>query len=225
MPALEQTDYIDIHTHKKEPSNWFSIVNLIPGRFMDMNPGQNYSIGLHPWYLDDNFHNLMNVVEKTATNKQVLAIGETGLDKIHGPDINLQVKLFEKHIRIAESLHKPLVIHCVKSFNKVVQLKKKTKSTVPWIIHGFQSNQQIADQLLDLGIYLSFGKALITSGPRLKDMFCKVPKDQFLLETDDSEATIEEVYTAAAELRELNVLDIQQIIKSNINKCFQIDVE
>ncbi|MEZ5196461.1 MAG: hypothetical protein R2764_08700 [Bacteroidales bacterium] len=53
----------------------------------------------------------------------------------------------------------------------------------------------------------------------------KVPKDHFFLETDDSEATIEDIYTAAAELRELSVLDIQQIIKSNFNKCFRIDVE
>ena len=37
----------------------------------------------------------------------------------------LQMAVFEKQILLAEAMGKPLIIHCVKAFNELVELKRK----------------------------------------------------------------------------------------------------
>lgn len=200
-------------------------MSLMPGADINLIDGHYYSIGLHPWFIGDDHSEEMKITENFAMKKQVVAIGETGLDKVQGADLNLQLELFEKHIELAEKLSKPLIIHCVRAFNEIARMKKESYSSVPWIIHDFQSNLQIAKQLKDQGMYLSFGKAITRSGSKAEQAFNKIPEESFFLETDDSDITIEKVYTAAAEIRKTNIKEIQEIVKSNFNNCFQIELE
>ena len=44
--------------------------------------------------------------------------------------------------------NKPVVIHCVKAYNELILLKKKLKPKVPWVVHGFNQNEQILNALL-----------------------------------------------------------------------------
>lgn len=52
-----------------------------------------------------------------------LAIGEAGLDKLASADILLQKEVLIRQILLSESVGKPLVIHCVKAFNELIELK------------------------------------------------------------------------------------------------------
>ena len=33
-----------------------------------------------------------------------------------------------------------MVIHCVKAFNELIELKKKYRPQMPWVVHGFRNN-------------------------------------------------------------------------------------
>jgi TatD DNase family protein len=94
------------------------------------------------------------------------------------------------------------------------------KITVPMIIHGFSKNSQIADQLIKEGFYLSFGKYLLRN-PELKTVFVQIPDDRFFLETDTIEETIEQVYNVAAEYKNININELQEIISSNFGAIFR----
>jgi Tat protein secretion system quality control protein TatD with DNase activity len=90
----------------------------------------------------------------------VVAIGECGLDRNIDLPLDIQTSIFKRHIELAETLQKPLVIHCVRAFSELIALKKNTKSTVPWIIHGFHKKEEVFQQLLKHDFYFSFGAAM-----------------------------------------------------------------
>ncbi len=75
--------YFDLHTHKVLKGK-YGISNLYPSSFkQDLSDGY-YSIGLHPWKIvEADYKTELILVGDYAANKNILAIGETGLDKIN----------------------------------------------------------------------------------------------------------------------------------------------
>ena len=56
---------------------------------------------------------------------------EAGLDKLASADILLQKEVLIRQILLSESVGKPLVIHCVKAFNELIELKKRYRPQMP----------------------------------------------------------------------------------------------
>lgn len=180
------------------------------------------SAGLHPWYLQeatlaDELHRLRLAVQQP----NVLAVGECGLDKITDTPFALQEKAFTAQVATANEHHKPLIIHCVRAFDELLHLLKRQHSIVPVIIHGFNKKAGIAQKLLDAGCYLSFGKALLASATA-GEAFLQTPDACFFLETDDTDSSIQEIYSAAAALRKTTVETIISHTQNNFKKIFGI---
>lgn len=154
--------FFDVHTHNKIVSeNIFAIVNKYPIATHFTNP---FSIGIHPWYLKSaNVEKELLFIEEKLQDKNCFAIGECGLDKVTEIDFELQKIVFRKQLQLSEKYKKPVIIHCVKAFQEIIELKKELRPTQTWILHGFQKNLQIAESLLKNGIVVSIGVAIIYS--------------------------------------------------------------
>ena len=48
----------------------------------------------------------MSYLTEITSNPRIVAIGETGLDKLKGPSFEVQTPVFKKHIEISEKLGK-----------------------------------------------------------------------------------------------------------------------
>jgi len=223
--------YYDLHTHKIPEGNEdiCSIVNVsfcseafaIPSNEPATvstdgvtNAAEQYccSIGIHPWHIKtENIQKNLDLIEKYATFHNVKAIGECGLDKLCRTDFNLQKEVFLSQIAISEKAGKPLIIHCVKSFDEMVDFKKKTQPRQAWIIHGFRGKPEQAIQLTNLGFYLSFG--LNYNEESLK----KIPMERLFLETDDSDCDIQTLYQKAAKILRIPEQKLVQQIGENVN--------
>ncbi|WDF65770.1 TatD family hydrolase [Flavobacterium sp. KACC 22763] len=214
-------EYFNFHTHQfTNQSDVLELVNQYPKDFDALIPF--YSIGIHPWYIDENRLNEdLKIIEVKLQTNNCLAIGECGLDKRIEVPFDLQVSIFEKQLELAEKYKKPVVIHCVAAFQEVMAIKKKMRINVPMIIHGFSKNNQLAEQLIAAGFYLSFGKYLLKN-PDLKSVFQNVPNDRFFLETDTIEESIKEVYELASEYKGLNLKELEEIISSNYRSVFEL---
>lgn len=212
--------YFNLHTHKfTNSSGILELVNQYPWEFDATIP--NYSIGIHPWYIDENrLENDLKTIEEKLQLKECLALGECGLDKRIEIPLALQIEVFEKQIELAEKYQKPLVLHLVAAFDELIAIKKRLKIKVPIVIHGFSKNEQVAKQLIDNGFYLSFGKYLIRN-PDLETVFKSVPNDRFFLETDTIEETLEEVYILAAKYKNIKIEDLIEILNVNFNTVFK----
>ena len=206
--------YFNLHTHKfTNDPHTLELVNQYPWAFDDAVP--TYSIGIHPWYIDEaRLASDLTVIAEKLALPECMALGECGLDKRIDIPMDLQTRVFEQQIALAEQYQKPLVLHLVAAYQELIALKNRLHITVPVILHGFSKNQQTAKQLLDNGCYLSFGKYLLRN-PELKEVFLSVPNDRFFLETDTIDETLEEVYALAAQYKGIKVEALQEQVSNN----------
>ena len=98
------------------------------------------------------------MLDRCARHPQVLAIGETGMDRLRGPDLEVQQLAFVRHLRLAQVLNKPVVAHCVRTAQDILAARhREGLDHVTLVIHGMRGNEHVARTLLDAGCYLSFG--------------------------------------------------------------------
>jgi TatD DNase family protein len=182
-------------------------------------PGVSYTYGIHPWFLTENNHkHLISLVKDTIRLPGIIAIGEAGFDKIKGPSAELQRAVFEEQVIISEVFKKPVVIHCVKAWDELLSVQKKLKPKMPWLVHGFRGNVELALQLLSKGMYLSFWFDYALR-PESGNLLRQLPADRIFLETDGADVDIRTIYNKVARDLDLTVDALKIIILKNFNKC------
>lgn len=185
-----------------------------------------FSIGLHPWHADQT--DLKSVLEKIgnlAQSEDCLALGECGLDKIKGPDFNIQMEVFEKQALLASDLNKPLILHVVKSFDEILHLHRKINPRKAWIIHGFRKDPQLARQLIQKGFMLSLGKAFLQQN-NLWQLMDNSLMHAILFESDEEQdEIIRSIYQKAAEVKNLSNFELEKIIQNNFERTFNRKID
>ncbi len=216
------TVFINTHTHQQLYDAKIELVNL------GINTSEKsnfYTYGLHPCFLDKSTCNeQIKELEIIVNEKRCLAIGECGLDKLCNIDFELQEKIFVEHIKIANKIKKPLIIHCVKAFNELINCLNLNDNNVPVIIHGFNNNENIARVLVDQGCYFSFGKALLGYESNAAKALKNIGRKNFFLETDDADISIKYIYKKASELLGIEEEIIQQQLQNNFETVFKIKI-
>lgn len=214
-------NFINFHSHKIV--HFKNVIQISSLTVNEVNPNilpQLCSVGIHPWQSTDEDVSIMLVkLEQISNEPNVFAIGEIGLDRLRGANLQTQIELFKKQVAFAERVQKPIVIHCVRSFSEIQQLRKQLKPTTPWAIHNFMGNTQIAQALVRQGFYLSFCIALAKS-PKLCQALKSTPIDKIFLETDDFIENVEEVYQAAAVCLQIDLNELKAQIAKNFEAFF-----
>ena len=219
--------YVDIHRHPPLSNDNDDVISIVdissPDARADLqsvHPARSY--GIHPWFLtEENAAPQLLQLERLLQNDAIVAIGEVGLDAVRGAGMETQQRVFEKVISLSEQYQKPLIIHCVKAWDKLLSLHKNHKATRTWIIHGFHGNYELASQLLKRKMMLSFGAKLLKDD-RLQAVFAKIPIDSLFLETDDAEVAIADVYLAAATIRKLEMESLKPVVFENFTSMLLV---
>ena len=211
--------FFNIHTHQyTNQKEVLEIVNQYPQEFDNSIP--NYSIGIHPWYIvEERINSDLQIIENKLQEDNCFALGECGLDKRVESSMAFQQMVLEKQLALAEKYQKPVILHCVAAFQELIAVKKKLNISVPMIIHGFSKNIEVANQLVQNGFYLSFGKYLLLN-KELELVFNSIPNDRLFLETDTVEQDISEVYQLAAKYKNIEVEEMKTIINTNFTTVF-----
>lgn len=213
---------LDIHTHQC-PSNDLgtAIFNYIDTTFstneIPFQKGGYYSVGLHPWYLSELEEEIacqFSWLNHCLESKQVIALGEAGLDKLAATPMDIQKAVFIKQIELSEQKRLPLIIHCVRALDELLQLKKKYHPVQPWIWHGFRGKKEQMNQLLQQGFYLSFGEFY------QEEVIAATPDERLFLETDESKKKIEDLMVRAADIRSATVEQLRETIQTNVRNVF-----
>lgn len=212
--------YYNVHTHPKFHTEDVVFIENLYKQFDQDFTGRSVSMGLHPWFLDvQTLEVQLESVAKYASAREVLAIGECGLDKLCATDWDLQIKAFKYQITLAEQLNKPLIIHCVKAFNDVLVLLKNVG--IPVIFHGINNKLSLIQPIIDRGYYLSFGKSVLGFNEAILNTFRSVPLEKLFLETDDADLDIREIYNSAARVRDISEKEIVLQLEKNFSNVFQ----
>ncbi|MDA7417958.1 TatD family hydrolase [Xenophilus arseniciresistens] len=156
------------------------------------------SVGVHPDNEDVREPTVQELVSLSARSK-VLAIGETGLDYYQMEerkggrsiaDMEWQRERFRVHIRAAQQVHKPLVIHTREASHDTIAILKEEgeqggAGAAGGVFHCFTETAEVARAALDLGFYISFSGILtFKKAQELREVARFVPLDRLLIETD-----------------------------------------
>lgn len=209
---------IDLHTHRLKSDSSIQILNAFAQDLPLPKDKNFYSAGLHPWHIGlVNPEACLQSISQAMGLKNVLAMGECGLDRSAATDFATQLGYFRQQIELAEKHSKPLIIHCVRSFPELISLKKEGKTTIPWIIHGYQGNQESTLQLIRHNFYFSLGESLLKNQQK-NEIVRLIPSNHLFLETDDAETSISDIYLLASQLLKIDEKTMNAIILENF-KC------
>jgi TatD DNase family protein len=209
--------YINIHTHHLPKEDGVFLFNNRFGSQEAVYTGQYFSAGIHPW--DANKEIILSELEQIIAHKHCLAVGECGLDKVKGPGLPVQKALFEAQLKLALKHQKPVIIHCVKAFDELMEICGPFQSKIPLVIHGFHKSAQLAQQLIHKGFYLSLNHSVFK---KEEPEFKKIPVDRIFLETDDyEELSIATVYRQAAYYFNRTEDELKEKIYSNFTTLFK----
>ena len=198
---------IDIHTHTSDSERGTALISIgIESHLMEN--GNYYSAGLHPWSVSkdekDDFDRLSHILN----DRRVLAVGECGLDSQRGPSMDIQEPVFIRQIQLSESFEKPLIIHQVKSIDKVIFMKKEYKPKQRWLIHGFIGGPVQASQLLALNIDISLGKRFNV------ETLKQIPLNRLFVESDEY-SDVSDIYSNISTVLSIKVEELYSIVAFN----------
>ncbi|BFM08653.1 TatD family hydrolase [Halioxenophilus aromaticivorans] len=143
--------------------------------------------GRHPWWIgeNDDLSIFAQALLENAEASCCVAIGETGIDGLRGVDVNLQQRWFEQHLKVAEALNKPIVVHAVRAHPLIQRTLAKYKGLVRGVIHGFSGSPELAQQYWKLGFHLGIGGTITyPRGSKTQQAVKALPLEAIVLETD-----------------------------------------
>lgn len=197
---------VDAHTHAPvDRSSVLALrsVRLAQARSVLSSDEGPLCLGLHPWDVKaDSWIDDIRALEGHLEDPRIVAIGEAGLDRRQGPELSLQLEAFRAQVDLSERYRLPLIVHCVATSSDLLQVRTETRSTRPWILHGWTGSPTHTEQLLArTDFLLSYGPALLHPGSKARESVAMVPDSRLLLETDESGRDILQIELEAATLR------------------------
>lgn len=176
--------------------------------------GQRLMIGLHPWdTTESDMYDAFDVLSGAITDPSVVAIGEVGIDPLHGAPVERQLELLKYQLRVANEARMPVMFHIVRRFDILMRLHKEFRPVAAWAVHGFRSNAEVARQLADAGIYMSVGPKYNADAVR------EIPRNLLLLETDElPEEDIRGVIASVAGTRGMRAGALADVARENLRR-------
>lgn len=214
----------NIHTHTQnfsqiEGCDVINIINTYPLEFESLKQQSSvnlFSCGIHPWYSENVDVQIVKLTELLDTEKSIIAVGEAGLDKLKGLNLEDQIEIFKMQVELSEYVQKPMIVHCVKAWQEIVKLKKEIRPKQKWIIHGFRGGVDLARQLILQGFSISMGNFFNEAAAKV------IPESVLFLETDDVDISIMSIYQSMSVVLRQSVDDVADIIANNVRNTFKL---
>jgi TatD DNase family protein len=193
------------------------------------------SMGIHPTESLDT-EPTVEMLCKLADEKEVVAIGETGLDYFHCKgDLTWQHERFRRHIHTGIETDRPLIIHSRDAREDTIRiLTEEHAEKCGGVMHCFTETWEMAQQAMALGFYISFsGIVTFKNAKDLQAAAKQVPLEKMLIETDspylaptphrgktNQPAYVRHVADFLAELKGVSYEEFARVTTQNFFRCF-----
>lgn len=190
------------------------------------------SIGIHPHNVKEYSKKNIKEMEKLLNHKNVIAIGEIGLD-FHYVKNNKeeQIQLFKAQLDLAQKYNLPVIIHSREATKETLKILKEYN--LKGILHCFNEDIETAEKYIKMGYLLGVGGILTFKNSNLNEVIKKIDLEYIVLETDSPYLAPEpyrkyknepkytlEVAKYLAKIKNLEVPKIAKITNRNLSKIF-----
>ncbi len=148
------------------------------------------AVGIHPDNYEEVTPQVLDQIRLLAGLNKVVAIGEIGLDYYwhkEKAEHLAQQEAFRAQMDIAADRRMPFMIHSREAAEDTLRIVREymDKGMRTGVMHCFSYSWEIAQQYLEMGLYLGIGGVVTYKNARkLKEVVEKAPLDQLVLETD-----------------------------------------
>jgi len=224
-----------IEIAKKYPKKVFAAVGIHP---QETAPG-NFESGTLAYR--KKLEEQIKKLKKLAQEKEVIAIGECGLDYSPAPPGEKdrtkkdQIFLFKRQLEIALKFKLPVIIHTRKAFHETTNiLEQYAIPKLKGVFHCYSAGKKGIKKVNQLGFFYGVDGNL-TYDKGLQNVFQEISLEKILLETDcpflapepfrgqrSEPAHIKTIAEFLAKLKKIKPDKIAQITSQNAKKLFQI---
>lgn len=144
--------------------------------------------GIHPHDAEGVDGATRDEIARLCRLPEAVGVGETGLDyfKEYSPRRD-QVENYQWHLRLAQELERPVVIHCRDAHDDNVRILREFHDTggVRGVMHCYTFGPRELEPYLEMGLYISFsGVVTYPKNDENRAAAALVPEDRILVETD-----------------------------------------
>lgn len=193
------------------------------------------SLGIHPHEAALYSPEMADFIRKNAGRKEVVAIGETGLDYFYNnAPKDVQIAAFRAQLELAEELKLPVEIHTRDAEPDTMQILRDFKGRAHGLLHCFTGTWDMAKVGLDNGWDISIsGVVTFKKAEELREVVKQVPIERLHVETDapflapmphrgkkNQPAFVTHTAQVVADLKGLDVLTLQTQLRANAARLF-----
>ncbi len=206
-------------------------------------PQVHPAVGIQPNYTAEVGDDDWNAVVELSADPNVVAIGETGLDRYWDfAPLSVQYDYFDRHLRLARQRDLPVVIHCREAEAELLEVLREAAGRGPLqgVLHSFSGSAEFAAECVKLGLFVSFS-GMVTYRNRkflpLREVVGSIPEGRLLLETDspylvphplrgrqkrNEPANLGLIAESVAELRGVSTAEIIGTTTANARRLFSL---
>jgi TatD DNase family protein len=198
------------------------------------------ALGIHPWNTKqlkpDELQDTVDLILANKENKNVVAVGEIGLDTNYsgtGEPTQIQQEVFHEMLKVAEQTGLPAVIHSRRTTSQIVELLPSF-NIKKVLLHWFSQPHSLIPTIVDRGYYITEGPPTVYSNG-MREVIRQIPLTNFMTETDGpvrfsgpfrgqttTPCFIPQVVEAVAELKNLEETVVADQIYSNFVDFFGV---
>jgi len=197
----------------------------------------NAIVGISPNDIENFKETDLIEIENLAKRKNVVAVGEIGLDYYWNTDNKeLQKKIFTSQIEIANKLELPIVIHTREAIYDTLEILKKYNCNKKGVFHCCPLNKDLIREGLKLGFYISFaGPITFKNSKNAEEIIKMVPLEKILIETDspylspeplrgkrNDSRNVKYIAQKIADIKGIEVEEVAKITYSNAKRIFEL---
>jgi len=193
------------------------------------------SLGIHPHEAELWSVQMADFIRRHAHRKEVVAIGETGLDYYYNnAPKDTQIKAFREQLEISHELRLPVEIHTRDAEPDTMQILKDFNGKAHGLLHCFTGTWPMAKVGLDNGWDISIsGVITFKKAEELREVVRQVPMDRLHVETDapflapmphrgkkNQPAFVTHTAQLVAELKGVDLPTLQRQLRANAQRLF-----
>ena len=184
VPAPENPDITCRIYNSARAADWEAAIDI-----SEHDDDKNFAaIGIHPWYIADADAEFETAMVEILASHPNLMVGEIGLDKFK-PNMERQIEIFTRQLEIAARLRRPVHLHCVGAWDKILHIFREHEKNMPPAVlaHGFAGDSAQIEMLVDkYNMYFSYSVRADNNVnvPRVS----KTPMNRIMAETDTFDA-------------------------------------
>jgi len=194
-------------------------------------------LGLHPTSVKENYRDELQIIENLLDQKQLIAIGESGIDLYWDTTFFAQQEeAFRIQIRWARERKLPLVIHARESFQEIFRiLDDAAGEDLKGVFHSFTGNREELEKALSYNFMIGINGIVTFKNSGLKEVVKEIPTERILLETDapflapvpyrgkrNESSYLLKTAAKVAEIYNLTLEEIGQLSTRNALQLFQL---